>query len=227
MLWATLILLLRRYRKSHPREFEQLLVRTAFVARLMVLLLLALGCTLYAHTQTKSYSYSIKQNGKLIGTLNVKEAAAKGKVSFHVQSHVQTRFLIQFDIKAVEEAHFENNILVASTIRRTMNGSEKKDQSIVLQGNRYLVSNGDKKEALSIYPIRHTLLSLYLYEPVQFSQIFSDVFHRLLPVQKVAPHHYKVVFPDGAYNEFFYRQGVCVKIVLHNTLYKAVMELKV
>lgn len=226
MLWATIILLLRRYRRSHPREFERLLARAVFVARLMVLLLLAMSCTLYAHTQTKNLAYSIKQNGKVVGTLHVKEAAAKGKVSYHVQSHVQTRFLISFDIKAVEEAHFENNILVASSIRRTMNGSEKKDQSILLQGNRYLVNNSGKKELLSIYPIRHTLLSLYLYEPLHYSQIFSDVFQRLLPVQKVAPHHYKVSFPDGAYNEFFYSKGVCTKIIIHNTLYKAIIELK-
>jgi hypothetical protein len=227
MLWATLILLLRRYRKTHPQGYAVALAQVVFVVRLVVLLLLAMGCTLHAHTQTKNLSYSIKQNGKVVGTLHVKEAAVKGKVSYQVRSHVQTRFLIQFDIKAVEEAHFENSILVASSIRRTMNGSEKKDQSILLQGNRYLVTNSGKKEVLSIYPIRHTLLSLYLYEPLHYTEIFSDVFQRLLPVQKVAPHHYKVHFPDGAHNEFFYKHGVCTKIIIHNTLYKAVIELKV
>lgn len=227
MLWATILLLLRRYRKTHPHEFGLLMAQAVFVARLVVLLLLAMGCTLYAHTQTKTFAYNIKQNGKVVGTLHLKEAIQKGKVSFHAQSHVQMGFLISFDIKAVEEAYFENNILVASSIRRTMNGSKKKDQSILLQGQQYLVNNSGKKDVISIYPIRHTLLSLYLHEPVHYTQIFSDVFQRLLAVQKIAHHHYKVTFPDGAYNEFFYRQGVCTKIIIHNTLYKAVMELKV
>ena len=227
MLWATLILLLRRYRKRHPHQFALLMARVLFIARLMVLLLLAMGCTIPAHTQTKHFTYNIRQNGKAVGTLHVKEATAKGKVSYHAQSHVQTRFLISFDIKAVEEAHFENNILVASSIRRTMNGSEKKDQSILLQGNRYVVTNDNEKEVMSIYPIRHTLLTLYLNEPIHYTQIFSDVFKRLLPVQKIAAHHYKVHFPDGNYNEFFYQRGVCTKIIIHNTLYKAVLELKI
>jgi hypothetical protein len=227
MLWATLFLLVRRYRKTHPQEFQQLLQRLIFVARLMAFLLVAMGSTLPAHTQTKNLAYNIKQNGKLVGTLLIKETATKDKVSYHAQSHVETRFLITFIIKAVEEAHFENNILVASSVHRTMNGNERADQSISLQGQQYQVNKSGKKEVILIYPIRQTLLTLYLYEPLHFNQIFSDVFHRLLPVQKIAPHHYKVSFPDGAYSEFFYTKGVCTKIILHNTLYKAVLELKV
>ena len=226
MLWATIILLLRRYRKTHPQQFQLLLLKLAFAARVALLLAAALVCALMANTQVRNLSYTIRQNGKLVGTLQVKEAVNNGRVSLQLQSHVQTRFIIDFTIKTVEEAHYENDVLVASVARRTLNGNAKMDQTLLLQANGYQVNNEGKKEAVAISPIRQTLLSLYLYEPLRYTQVFSNAHQRMLAVQAIAPHHYKVRFPDGAYNEFFYRNGVCQKILIHNSLYKAVLQLK-
>lgn len=226
MLWATIILLLRRYRKTHPYQYQLLVAKGILAARMAVLLLLALAAALSAHTQNKHLAYNIRQQGKTVGTLQVKEVAANGKVSFQLRSQVQIRFLIGINIKAMEEAHFENNVLVFSSINRSMNGAQKVDKTIRLQGHTYHVNNEGKKEEVRLYPIRHTLLTLYLYEPVALTHVFSDVFQQMVPVRKVAANHYKVQFPDGGYNEFFYKEGSCAKVVLHNTLYKAIIERK-
>lgn len=226
MLWATILLLLRRYRKTNPAAFQLLLAKLLMAARATALLLLALATALAAHTQTKSRAYNIRQNGKTVGTLQVKEVTANGKVCFQLSSQVQLRFLIGLQIRAEEEAHFENNILVFSSTNRSTNGSLKLDKTMRLQGRRYQVTNGDKQEEVLLYPIRQTLLTLYLYEPVALTQVFSDVYQRMVPVRRLAPNHYKVQLPDGAYNEFFYRDGICAKVLLHNTLYKAEIALQ-
>ncbi len=226
MLWATIILLLRRYRQTHPHEFQLLLAKGIMAARVAALLLLALVSALVAHTQTKTLAYSIRQQGKTVGTLQVKEETANGKILFRLHSQVQTRFVIPLSFKAIEEAHFENNILVYSSVSRSMNGRQKLAQTMHLQGHRYLVSKGSKKEEMLLYPIRHTLLTLYLKEPIALTHVFSDVFQQMVPVRKMGANHYKVQFPDGAYNEFFYNDGTCAKVLLHNSLYQAVIELK-
>ena len=226
MLWATIILLLRRYRQRHPREFRLLLAKAIMTARIAALLLLALVTALAAHTQTKTLAYNIRQQGKTVGTLQVKEETANGKSLFRLHSQVHTRFVIPLHFKAVEEAHFENNILVFSSVSRSMNGRQKLAQTVHLQGRRFQVSKGSKKEEMPLYPIRHTMLTLYLNEPVALTHVFSDAFQQMVPVHKLAANHYKVQFPDGAYNEFFYTEGTCAKVLLHHSLYQAEMELK-
>ena len=209
----------------HPAQYQILLIKLALLARMGALLLLALTFALLAHTQTKTLLYNIRQNGKLIGNMQVKEVATAGKVSLLLQSQVLTRFVMEFAIRVHEEAHYENNILVAASQRRTLNGSERGDKTLRLQGNSYQLNNGGKKTNLAIYPIRQTMITLYLQEPLHFNQVYSDAFERLLPVQKVAPHHYRVRLPDGNYSDFLYQNGQCVKVHVNHKLYKAVLEL--
>ena len=66
---------------------------------------------------------------------------------------------------------------------------------------------------------------VYISEPLNITKVYSDDFEQQVDIQKIADHHYKIKFPDGNYNEYFYTDGVCSKIEIHHSLYSASIEL--
>jgi len=81
--------------------------------------------------------------------------------------------------------------------------SEGHYKKIKAKGNAYNGNKGSKTETLSNYPIRYNMLSVYITEPVNINQVYSDNFQKQVDIQKVAEHHYKIKFPDGNFNEYF------------------------
>jgi hypothetical protein len=113
-----------------------------------------------------------------------------------------------------------------SSIYRKMNGNVKADKKTKANGNSYVVYKGSKTETLNNYPIRYNMLSVYVLEPVGISRVYSDNFQQYVDIQQLAEHHYKIKFPDGNWNEYFYANGVCAKIFIHHSMYSATIELK-
>ncbi|MGZ8541117.1 MAG: DUF6134 family protein, partial [Chitinophagaceae bacterium] len=125
-----------------------------------------------------------------------------------------------------EEAVYENGIMTWSTVYQKLNGNERVNKKTKLNGNNYIVTTGQQSEAISLYPIRFNMICLYINEPVNISKIYSDNFQRFLNIQTLGDHHYKIRFPDGNYNEYHYRNGLCTKIEVHHRLYRSSFELK-
>jgi hypothetical protein len=142
-----------------------------------------------------------------------------------MESEVNTRFIFNFKANAKEEVIYDNGIMTWSSIFRKLNGNVKVDKKTKANGNAYTVYKGSKTETLNNYPIRYNMLSVYIIEPVTITKVYSDNFQQQVDIQKIADHHYKIKFPDGNYNEYFYTNGVCSKIVIHHSLYGASIEL--
>jgi len=92
-------------------------------------------------------------------------------------------------------------------------------------GNKYIVTDKGTKEQLSNTPIKYNMVCLYTNEPSQINLVFSDKFQKLLPIQKLGEHHYKISFPDGNFNEYYYSDGTCKRIEVNHSFYSAVIEL--
>ena len=113
-----------------------------------------------------------------------------------------------------------------SSVFRKLNGTVKADKKTKANGNVYTIYKGNKTETLTNYPIRYNMLSIYVVEPAQVSTVYSDNFQQHINIQKIADHHYKIKFPDGNYNEYFYTNGICARVEIHHSLYRATIELK-
>jgi hypothetical protein len=88
-----------------------------------------------------------------------------------------------------------------------------------------VISNKGKEERLYNVKIYYNLVCIYNHEPNTTSLIFSDKYQKFLPIQKIEDHHYKIRFPDGSANEYWFENGTCKRIEIDHTLYSAVMEL--
>ena len=178
------------------------------------------------NAQEKKLEYNIKRNGDVVGSIHFIQGIAGSRTVLTMESEVNTRFIFSFKAKAKEEAIYDNGIMTWSSIFRKLNGTIKVDKKTKANGSVYTVYKGSKTETLNNYPIRYNMLSVYISEPVNITKVYSDNFQQQVDIQKIADHHYKIKFPDGNYNEYFYTNGVCSKIEIHHSLYSATIELR-
>jgi len=189
-------------------------------------LLVLLSITISVQAQQKRLEYNIKRNGDVVGTIIFTHGITSNRTVFTMESEVNTRFIFNFKAKAREEAIYDDSILTWSSVYRKLNDNVKVDKKTKANGNVYTVYKGSKTETLNNYPIRYNMLSIYVIEPLNIPKVYSDNFQQQLDIQKIADHHYKIKFPDGNYNEYFYTGGVCSRVEVHHTMYSATIELK-
>ena len=190
------------------------------------LLTVLLSAMISMNAQQKKLEYNIKRNGDIVGNIQFVQGIAGNRTVFTMESEVNTRFIFNFKAKAKEEVIYDNGIMTWSSIYRKLNGTIKVDKKTKANGSTYTVYKGGKTETLNNFPIRYNMLSVYVIEPVNVTRVYSDNFQQQIDIQKMADHHYKIKFPDGNYNEYFYTNGVCSRIEIHHTLYSATIELK-
>lgn len=193
---------------------------------ILTLLITLPGIVISVTAQEKKLQYSIKRNGDEVGNIWFVQNISGTRTTLKMESEVNTRFIFSFKAKAKEEAIYDNGILTWSSIYRQMNGNVKADKKTKANGAAYTVYKGNKTETINNYPIRYNMLSVYINEPVNIPQVYSDNFQKQVDIQKLAEHHYKIRFPDGNYNEYFYTNGICSKVEVHHSMYRATITLK-
>ena len=170
--------------------------------------------------------YTIRRNGNEVGTILFIESITGSRTVLKMESQVKTKFIFTFTANAKEETIYDNGIMTWSSIFRKLNGSVKADKKTKVTGNSYTIYKGKETEIMSSYPIRYNMLSIYVAEPVNINYVYSDNFQQLVEIMKIADHRYKIKFPDGNYNEYFYQDGICARVEIHHTLYRATIERK-
>ena len=198
MIPSIIFLLLRRFRRTHPQRFTTVMARLALAGKLLLMLVVAFCLVIVARAQEKTLSYVIKRNGNAVGNITVNENRAGNKLVYRMQSEVKTRFVFSFTAKALEEAVYENGILVYSSIYRKMNGNEKANKKTRASGKTYVINNKGSEETFREFPIRYNMLSIYMQEPSNQQLVFSDNFEQFLTIKKTDAHQYKIKFPDGS-----------------------------
>lgn len=193
---------------------------------LKLMLVVLLSIAINTQAQQNKFEYTIKRNGDAVGTIHFTQGITGNRTVLTMESEVNTRFIFNFKANAKEEVIYDNGIMTWSSIYRKLNGKVKVDKKTKATGNAYTVFKGNKTETLTNYPIRYNMLSIYISEPVNVTQVYSDNFQRQVNIQKIADHHYKIKFPDGNYSEYFYTNGICSKVEIHHSLYRATIVLK-
>lgn len=221
MLATILFLMIRRYRTQHPQKWQLIVGKALFIFKILLFILLGCTSTIAAVGQETNLTYSVIRNGSEIGAIVIKEIRKGTQVSYYLQSQIKVQFILSFTVKAIEETIYENDILVSSLIYRKFNESEKVNKRIRFANNNYIINNGKSEKWLNEFPIKYNMACVYTQEPISVSRIFSDNFQQFIPIKKTGAHQYKIVFPDGNANEYFYQNGICIRIKMTTSLYNA------
>jgi hypothetical protein len=220
MIPVLILWLIRRYREKSKRKNVAILPKNPKkYLRLLPGLLLVMLLPGKSHSQNKTLTYQILRNGNKVGTLQFAETSAGGTDHMKMESDVKTRFVFTFTAHATEEAVYYNGVLLRSSIYRKLNGTEKANKQHQANNQQYVIQAGKRTEVTKTYPITYSMLSLYSKEPENIGQVYSDNFQRFIAIQKTDQHKYKITFPDGNYNYYYYKNGVLNLVEVHHSLY--------
>ena len=53
---------------------------------------------------------------------------------------------------------------------------------------------------------------LYTTMPAKINKVFSGNFQKMVDIQKIAENKFRLLLPDEKYNDYTYKNGVCVLV---------------
>lgn len=225
MIPAIILMLIRRYQKNHPQQMVIIKAKLRQAAKLLLPMAVTVCLVIVSNAQEKNLSYIIKKNGSRIGEMNVKEIRNGSRINLKLVSTIKTSFIFTFTATGIEEATYDSGVLVFSSIYQKFNGSEKINKKTKYVNNYYIIDNKGDEEKLENTRIYYNLVCVYSHEPGSTKLIYSDKYEKFLGIQQVDDHHYKIRFPDGSANDYWYQKGVCTKVEIDHSFFTVVMEL--
>lgn len=174
-----------------------------------------------SNAQNLQLNYKITRNGEGIGLLRLDKTTIGDKSVLVLVSEIKTKIVFPISIFVKESSTFEQGKLVCSSQIRKTNGSVKCDKQTKVVGNEYEVTENGKKKKTSFFVIDTNLLSLYFQEPIDSKWVYCDNQQCFVKVVKTDDGGYKVQFPNGNVNCFYYKDGVCTKIKIVHSFYSA------
>lgn len=165
--------------------------------------------------------YEIQRNGRKIGSLNFQKRQAGGRTTYNVASEVRVNMLVSVVVKAREQSVYENEVLQSSSVIRHVNGRQKANKQIRKKGSGLIINDDGEEQVLKNFLVRFSSHCLYATEPVTSTSVFCDNYKKFIPLEKLADHRYRLTFPDGNSNEYYYENGVCKRVRVKNQLFDA------
>ena len=192
--------------------------------RSLVIVLIFFAKSLTA--QNNTLHYDITRNDKIIGFLKLQKKEDGDKTYLNLVSDVNVNFIINTSIKIKEHSVYQNHKLIYSESKRLVNDNEKVNNKTSLINGIYHLDKSGFTETLKVPLINYNLLLMYFNEPSNIARVYSDSFQQMLKIDKVSQQHFNIHLPDGGINEYFYKDGRCIKVIVNQTFFQIEMRLK-
>jgi hypothetical protein len=172
-------------------------------------------------SQNQQLRYKIIQGGDNIGWLQLNKKNSGDTSSLSLVSEIKKRFFLLITVSAKESAVYKGRQLIYSSQFRKNNDDTRLNKQTKFIAGRYEVEDEGEKQHLTYSFIGTNLLCLYFQEPVGINTVYCDNHSCFLNINKTEDGGYKVKFPDGNSNCFYYSNGICTKVVINHTFYTA------
>ncbi|RZL46037.1 MAG: hypothetical protein EOP00_16235 [Pedobacter sp.] len=225
MIPAIMIWLFKKYAsQQRVAQLECLMLTLKKCAFMPVLVVLLMFLPINSRAQETQASYTILHNGKIIGAMQFSQKTLGEDVYLKLSSQVQTRFVVEVNVNTLDHSHFKAGKLLSSSVFRKVNGKEKPCKKTKLINDNYQLLTGNRQQHLR-EAITYNMSLLYIQEPVRINSVYSDSFQQFLAIKKIAQNKYRIDLPDGNYNEYIFKNGICNQVWVHHTLYTIEMKL--
>lgn len=176
---------------------------------------------LISFSQNSRLNYKIMFSGNDIGWLRLEKNNNGNKSHLLLVSEIKTRLLFPIRVFSKETSTYENGKLIYSSQFRETNGKTNLNKEIRFVENEYEILENDKKTKLSCPKIDTNLLSLFFQEPKNDEEVYCENQQRFIKLSKADDGGYRMKFPNGNYNCYYYKEGVCVKVKMQHKFYIA------
>lgn len=177
-------------------------------------------------SQNAQRDYNIMFSGNNIGWLKLEKNETGNQSNFLLTSEIKTNILFPIKVFSKETSTYENGKLIYSSQLRKTNGKTKINKEIRLIDNQYEMIENDKKTKLSFNSIDTNLLCLFFREPKNATEVYCDNQQRFIKPIKTNDGGYKMKFPNGNCNSYYYKEGICVKVKVEHKFYVAEIIIK-
>jgi len=168
--------------------------------------------------QERKLMYDVMRNGKIIGNISFVELVSGQKKFLSMTSDVKTRFIFAFSDNTAETAGYENGIMVYSSFYQKQTGSGISNKTTIAAGKDYKLTSDGVSTLASFDPIRYNMLLLYTTMPEGIDKVYSANFQKHLDIKKIADNKYRVTLPDGKFNDYTYKNGICTMVEIVRSL---------
>ncbi|WP_159467568.1 DUF6134 family protein [Dyadobacter sp. 3J3] len=197
--------------------------QTAF-KQLLILLICFLAVSAYGQQYR---NYSVIWRGKEIGFLKATSQSQPQGQFYATDSEMNINMLLTFKIQSNTTNLFSNAQLKDAQVQRFVNKKKKLAATTRFTDNHYELKkdNDEIKKFKSNIPA--TVTWLYFNEPIQKSEIFSEVFQTFLKFKEIAASVYETTLPDGDIMTYTYRSGVLQRVEIESGYGEFVFKLKI
>lgn len=172
-----------------------------------------------ANAQERKLFYDVMRNGKVIGNISFVELVQGQKKFLTMNSDVKTRYIFSFSDNTSESAAYDEGVMIYSSFYSKQTGSGVSDKSTIASGKFYKLTDGKETKFINLIPIRYNMLLLYTNVPDTVTKVYSANFQKMLHIEKVAENKFRLTMPDGKYNYYTYKNGLCTKVEIVRSLF--------
>lgn len=162
--------------------------------------------------QERKLVYDVIRNGKVIGEINFVEMSQGQKKFLSMNSDVETTVIIPIKDHTVETAGFDKGTMVYSSFYQKQTGSEVVNKTITISGKKYKATEKGETKLISLPPVHYNTLMLYTHVPAGINKVFSGNLQKMVEIKKTGENKYRLLLPDGKYNDYTYANGICSKV---------------
>lgn len=179
---------------------------------ILLLLFSVLLFSASSSAQQKKLLYDVIRNGKPIGEISYTEITQGQKKTLSITSNVETTLIFSFTDHTVETATFDKGVMTYSTFYQKQTGSDEANKTTKLSGKVYKATSNGETKSIALPPVRYNTLMLYTIQPDKINKVFSGNFQSLLDIKKIGDNKFRLFLPDDKYNDYTYKNGVCVLV---------------
>lgn len=178
-----------------------------------------------ARAQQNTLYYDVVKNDEVIGHLVICKKVDGNKTLYKLKSSVNTKFIFSYSSEINEIALFQNRKMIYSFFHQTENGKEIVSETKRSEDNFLFIKNG-KVYSKQNTPVFSNILQLYTDPPSADTKAFSNHFQKMVNVKRISENCYGLSLPEGHYNYYHYKKGVCTQIDVVRTLFTIHIVLK-
>lgn len=220
MLIAMFILLMRKLNRKYSvlsrlksLKGNHLKAKIVFVALLFFL-------KMSSNAQSQNLSFEVWKNNSHIGNISMTEKINSATVVYDLSTKIKAKVILSFNVTGIEKTIYKNGLLIYSSVYRKLNSMEKVNKELHFNNGKYRLINRGRISTLQVSKINTNLVLLYFNEPVNISQVYCDNHNSMANIVLIENGKYRVTFPDGSYNIFYYQNGKCKKVDVFTSLYE-------
>lgn len=186
-------------------------------------------CSFALHGQIASdtLKYDLYVNEDIIGDfIIVRDVQEDSSMQYTGLSNVDYKILFSFHISFDYQSNFNSEgIFSSSSFKYVMNDDVKEENWIRCKSNDCYVYEDDEVSKIISAPSTMTAMQLYFQEPNNHDYVFSERFLDTYPIE-MEGLAYKIDFPGGSTNKYFYKNGLCYQIEINTLISNMTFKLR-